>query len=59
MGEYGDPDDEVEGRFLRSISPYHNLDLQADYPEIFFIKSTKDDRAHSAHARKMAKRMED
>ena len=59
MGEYGDPDDEIEGQFLRSISPYHNLDPQADYPEIFFITSTKDDRVHPGHARKMAKRMED
>ena len=59
MGEYGDPDDEIEGQFLRSISPYHNLDPRVDYPEIFFITSTKDDRVHPAHARKMAKRMED
>ncbi len=59
MGEYGDPDDEVEGAFLRKISPYHNIDPEADYPEIFFITSTKDDRVHPGHARKMAKRMED
>ena len=59
MGEYGDPDDAVEGKFLRSISPYHNIDSEADYPEIFFVTSTKDDRVHPAHARKMAKRMED
>ena len=24
MGEYGNPDDPEEGKFLRSISPYHN-----------------------------------
>lgn len=59
MGEYGDPDDPVEGKFLRSISPYHNIDPDADYPEVFFITSTKDDRVHPAHARKVAKRMED
>ena len=58
MGEYGDPDDPVEGKFLRSISPYHNIDPDADYPEVFFITSTKDDRVHPAHARKAAKRME-
>jgi len=34
MGEYGNPDDAVEGKFLRSISPYHNLDPQGDYPEV-------------------------
>ena len=59
MGEYGDPDDAAEGKFLRSISPYHNVDPEADYPEVFFITSTKDDRVHPAHARKVAKRMED
>ncbi|MEP1231724.1 MAG: prolyl oligopeptidase family serine peptidase [Litorimonas sp.] len=59
MGEYGDPDDAVEGKFLRSISPYHNIDPQADYPKVFFITSTKDDRVHPGHARKAAKRMED
>lgn len=59
MGEYGDPDDAVEGKFLRSISPYHNIAPDADYPEVFFITSTKDDRVHPAHARKAAKRMED
>ena len=59
MGEYGDPDDPVEGKFLRSISPYHNIDPEADYPEVFFITSTKDDRVHPGHARKVAKRMED
>lgn len=59
MGEYGDPDDAVEGKFLRSISPYHNIRPDADYPEVFFITSTKDDRVHPGHARKAAKRMED
>ena len=59
MGEYGNPEDPVEGIFLRSISPYHNIDPEADYPEVFFITSTKDHRVHPAHARKVAKRMED
>lgn len=59
VGEYGDPSDPEEGAFLRRISPYHNLDPQADYPEVFFVTSTKDDRVHPAHARKVAKRMEE
>ncbi len=59
MGEYGNPEDAVEGKFLRQISPYHNLDANADYPEVFLITSTKDDRVHPGHARKFAKRMED
>ena len=59
MGEYGDPDDAVEGAFLRRISPYHNLREGVDYPEVFLVTSTKDDRVHPGHARKFAKRMED
>lgn len=59
MGEYGDPDDPVEGKFLRQISPYHNIREEADYPEVFLITSTKDDRVHPGHARKFAQRMED
>ena len=58
VGEYGNPEDPVEGKFLRSISPYHNIHSDKDYPEIFFLTSTKDDRVHPAHARKMAKRLE-
>jgi prolyl oligopeptidase len=59
VGEFGNPEDPVEGAFLRKISPYHNIDPAADYPEIFLVTSTKDDRVHPAHARKVAKRMED
>lgn len=57
--EYGNPEDPEEGAFLRSISPYHNLDPDTDYPEVLFLTSTKDDRVHPAHARKMARRMQD
>jgi prolyl oligopeptidase len=59
VGEFGDPEDAVEGAFLRSISPYHNIDPSAEYPEVFLVTSTKDDRVHPAHARKVAKRMEE
>jgi len=59
MGEYGDPSDPDEGGFLRSISPYHNVDADGDYPEIYLYTSTKDDRVHPGHARKMANLLED
>jgi prolyl oligopeptidase len=59
VGEFGSPADEVEGAFLKSISPYHNVKTGVKYPEIFFLTSTKDDRVHPGHARKMAKRLED
>ncbi len=59
MGEYGDPDDATEREFLESISPYHNVKADMEYPEILFVTSTKDDRVHPGHARKMAARLED
>lgn len=58
MSEYGDPDDLVEGAFLKSISPYHNLKEGIVYPEPFFNTTTLDDRVHPAHARKMAAKMQ-
>ncbi len=58
ISEYGDPADPVEGAFLRSISPYHNLKSGTHYPEPFFITSQADDRVHPGHARKMAARMD-
>lgn len=59
MGEYGNPEDPDEGGFLRSISPYHNVDANRDYPEIYLYTSTKDDRVHPGHARKMAHLLEE
>ncbi len=59
VGEYGSPEIPEEAAFLRQISPYHNLRADVDYPEVFLVTSTKDDRVHPAHARKFAKRMED
>lgn len=58
MAEYGDPADPVEGDFLRHLSPYHNLKAGVAYPEPFFVTSTKDDRVHPGHARKMAAKMQ-
>ncbi|HEV8679367.1 MAG TPA: prolyl oligopeptidase family serine peptidase [Stellaceae bacterium] len=57
MAEYGDPDRPDEAEFLRRISPYHNLRPGVAYPEPFFVTSTKDDRVHPGHARKMAAKM--
>jgi prolyl oligopeptidase len=57
MAEYGDPDNPEETPFLQRISPYHNLRAGTAYPEVFFLTSTKDDRVHPGHARKMAAKM--
>jgi prolyl oligopeptidase len=58
IAEYGDPDIPGEAAFLQSISPYHNLQPGKTYPEPFFVTSTKDDRVHPGHARKMAARLQ-
>lgn len=59
VGEYGDPEVEEERDFLSQISPYHNVNTEDDAPELFLITSTKDDRVHPGHARKMAKLLEE
>ena len=59
VGEYGSPDVPEERAWLEKMSPYHNFHSDKDYPEPFFLTSTKDDRVHPAHARKMAKRFDD
>ncbi|MEA5445778.1 prolyl oligopeptidase family serine peptidase [Gammaproteobacteria bacterium AB-CW1] len=59
MAEYGDPDDPDQWEYIREYSPYHNLDAETDYPRVFFTTSTRDDRVHPAHARKMVAKMKD
>lgn len=57
IGEYGDPDVPEERAWLAAYSPYQNVRGDADYPAIFFTTSTRDDRVHPGHARKMAAKM--
>jgi prolyl oligopeptidase len=59
MEEYGDPDDPKEWEWIRSFSPYHNLRPATGYPPVLFLTSTRDDRVHPGHARKMAAKMLD
>ena len=59
IDEYGDPDVPEERAWLEKLSPYHNVDPNKAYPEIYFETSTKDDRVHPGHARKMAKLLEE
>ena len=39
------------------MSPYQNLKYAKDYPEVFILTSTKDDRVHPGHARKYAAKL--
>lgn len=67
VDEYGDPRLDDNGRpthpeeraFLSKLSPYQNMkpaSVESVMP--FFVTSTKDDRVHPSHARKMAARLE-
>ncbi len=58
MAEYGDPES-ADWAYIRRYSPYQNIKADARYPRVFFYTSTKDDRVHPGHARKMAARMEE
>ena len=59
MAEYGDPDKPEEWEFIQTFSPYHNVRKDREYPPILFTTSTRDDRVHPGHARKMMARMRD
>ncbi len=57
MAEYGNPDLPAEWAWISKYSPYQNVRADARYPTVFFTTSTRDDRVHPGHARKMAARM--
>ncbi len=59
MGEYGNPDVPAEWDYISKYSPYQNVKAGVTYPNVLFITSTKDDRVHPGHARKMAAKMMD
>ena len=42
---------------LSQYSPYQNLKPGQKLPQVLFTTSTRDDRVHPGHARKMAARM--
>jgi prolyl oligopeptidase len=57
MAEYGDPREPADWAFLRPFSPYQNAAPGRRYPPVLFITSTRDDRVHPGHARKMVARL--
>jgi prolyl oligopeptidase len=58
MSEYGDPDKADDWAALSKFSPFHNIKKGAAYPPVFYTTSTKDDRVHPGHARKMVAKLE-
>jgi prolyl oligopeptidase len=58
VAEYGDPDDPDDWAFMAEFSPYQNISGQAVYPALLMTTSTRDDRVHPGHARKMTAALE-
>jgi prolyl oligopeptidase len=58
MAEYGDPDVPAEWEYISKYSPYQNVRKGTKYPRVLFLTSTRDDRVHPGHARKMAAKLQ-
>jgi prolyl oligopeptidase len=58
-GEYGNPDKPEDWAFISQYSPYQRVEPHRALPPVMFYSTTRDDRVHPAHARKMAARMEE
>ncbi|MBY0315726.1 MAG: prolyl oligopeptidase family serine peptidase [Bdellovibrionales bacterium] len=59
MGEYGDPKVPTYRRAILKYSPYQNVGNHKNYPPTLIVTSTKDDRVHPGHARKMMAKMKE
>jgi prolyl oligopeptidase len=57
IAEYGNPDIPEESAYIGGYSPYQKMGEKEAYPEVLFYSSTRDDRVHPGHGRKMAARM--
>jgi prolyl oligopeptidase len=59
IAEYGDPSKPEDWDYIQKYSPYHNLKENQVYPKMLLMTSTKDDRVHPGHARKMQALLKD
>lgn len=59
VAEYGDPDDPDDWAFISEYSPYQNISAEKRYPPVLITTSTRDDRVHPGHARKMTAALEE
>ena len=57
IDEYGDPDKPADWAFMSQIFALPERPPGVRYPPAFFYLSTKDDRVHPGHARKMAAKL--
>jgi prolyl oligopeptidase len=58
VAEYGDPDNPDDWEFISKYSPYQNISADRRYPPVLITTSTRDDRVHPGHARKMTAALE-
>ncbi|HZA11596.1 prolyl oligopeptidase family serine peptidase [Mycobacterium sp.] len=58
VAEYGNPDDPADWEFIKKYSPYQNISADRRYPPVLITTSTRDDRVHPGHARKMTAALE-
>ncbi|MFM2341874.1 MAG: hypothetical protein RLZZ592_1527 [Pseudomonadota bacterium] len=58
MAEYGDPDQPEQRAWIERYSPYQALREGVRYPRALFTTSTRDDRVHPGHARRMVAKLE-
>ncbi|RYZ57237.1 MAG: S9 family peptidase [Proteobacteria bacterium] len=56
-GEYGDPSNPADLKYLKNYSPLHNVKKNTSAPEILFVTSSDDKVVNPAHSRKMAERL--
>ena len=56
--EYGNPDNPDDWEFIAEYSPYQNISAESRYPPVLITTSTRDDRVHPGHARKMTAALE-
>jgi prolyl oligopeptidase len=59
MDEYGNPDKPEEWAYISKYSPYQNVVKEKKYSRVLFSTSTRDDRVHPGHARKMVAKMKE
>jgi prolyl oligopeptidase len=57
MAEYGDPDEPERLGLHLALQPLPEREAGQKLPPVLFTTSTRDDRVHPGHARKMAARM--
>lgn len=58
VAEYGDPDNPDDWEFISKYSPYQHVSGDRRYPPVLITTSTRDDRVHPGHARKMTAALE-